>query len=140
MGRSLLVAAPVVTRTVLVGCQGAGSGSSGASPQGGETSTGGASYGGGSTVCGAGDARVVVVKETDSELAPATIRLDGPGTYVFKAENDGESPYALEEKARRLFTGENGQVRVELGSGTYEMYCPVDGHEQMGMEGKVTVG
>jgi len=24
-------------------------------------------------------------------------------------------------------------------SGTYEMYCPVDGHEQLGMKGKVVI-
>jgi uncharacterized cupredoxin-like copper-binding protein len=29
--------------------------------------------------------------------------------------------------------------RLEGQPGTYEMYCPVDGHEQMGMKGKVVV-
>jgi hypothetical protein len=25
-------------------------------------------------------------------------------------------------------------------NGTYEMYCPVDGHKALGMKGKLTVG
>jgi plastocyanin len=39
-----------------------------------------------------------------------------------------------------LNPGQSGVLTVTFQkSGTYEMYCPVDGHEQMGMKGKVVV-
>ena len=42
--------------------------------------------------------------------------------------------------ARLLDAGSNGKIKVDFkNSGTYEMYCPVDGHRAAGMEGKITV-
>ena len=36
--------------------------------------------------------------------------------------------------------GQNGVLRVTFQkAGTYEMYCPIDGHEELGMKGKVVV-
>jgi uncharacterized cupredoxin-like copper-binding protein len=39
-----------------------------------------------------------------------------------------------------LNPGQSGVLTVTFEKpGTYEMYCPVDGHEQMGMKGEVVV-
>jgi uncharacterized cupredoxin-like copper-binding protein len=36
--------------------------------------------------------------------------------------------------------GGSAKLTVDLNKpGTYEMYCPVDGHREMGMEGEITV-
>jgi uncharacterized cupredoxin-like copper-binding protein len=40
--------------------------------------------------------RTIAVSETDFALAPASITLDKPGTYVFHATNDGHVTHALE--------------------------------------------
>ena len=35
--------------------------------------------------------------------------------------------------------GESASVTVDLESGTYEMYCPIGNHRDLGMTGEVTV-
>jgi uncharacterized cupredoxin-like copper-binding protein len=35
--------------------------------------------------------------------------------------------------------GSSSKITVDLKPGTYEFYCPVDGHEQAGMKGTLTV-
>jgi uncharacterized cupredoxin-like copper-binding protein len=35
--------------------------------------------------------------------------------------------------------GATSSVTVDLKAGKYEFYCPVDGHEQAGMKGTLTV-
>lgn len=90
--------------------------------------------------------KTIVVKETEYELSPAEIKLGKPGIYVFKAQNTGSITHALElegkgieEETEDLSAGQSAELRVALKAGTYEIYCPVGGHRQQGMEGKVTV-
>lgn len=89
-------------------------------------------------------------------LEPDDITLDRPGTYAFRVENvTDDTAHALEIKSTqgaKLNYGE-GSVRTEdlapgrsapefkvnLGPGTYEISCPVDGHAQQGMRGTITV-
>ncbi|MFE1415047.1 plastocyanin/azurin family copper-binding protein [Streptomyces sp. NPDC058746] len=70
-----------------------------------------------------------------------------PGAYAFVAKNDGHHEHALEiegpsgeNRTRTLAPGASDTVRVTLKSGTYEIYCPVDGHEDLGMKTEITVG
>ena len=91
-------------------------------------------------------AKTIQVKETEFELKPAEITLDKPGTYVFKAVNSGETVHALEvegqgieEATEEIQPGQSAELKVELKAGTYELYCPVGGHKEEGMEGKLTV-
>ncbi len=35
--------------------------------------------------------------------------------------------------------GSSGTLTVDLKPGTYEFYCPVANHKEMGMEGEITV-
>ena len=140
---------------VLTSC-GGGGGSSGSSGGGGgrsgpassSSSTGGAS---------GGVIKTVAIKESEYKLSPSSVTLSKPGTYAFKAENDGSTQHSLTiegEGVKSEGGGEAGEVELEQDlspgrsgvltvtfqkSGTYEMYCPVDGHEQEGMKGEVVV-
>jgi uncharacterized cupredoxin-like copper-binding protein len=100
--------------------------------------------------------KTVAIKESDFKLSPSRVTLSRPGTYDFKAENQGSTGHSLEIEGtgvkskggevgeakleQTLDPGESGVLTVSFQkSGTYQMYCPVDGHEQMGMKGKVVV-
>jgi plastocyanin len=90
--------------------------------------------------------KTIRVKETEFELKPAEITLEKPGTYLFKAVNSGGTVHALEvegqgieEETEEIQPGQSAELKVKLEAGTYELYCPVDGHKEEGMEGKVIV-
>jgi uncharacterized cupredoxin-like copper-binding protein len=90
--------------------------------------------------------KTIQVKETEFKLQPAEITLDEPGTYVFKVVNSGDTDHALEvegegieEETEEIEPGQSAELKVKLKAGTYELYCPVDGHAEEGMEGKLTV-
>jgi len=90
--------------------------------------------------------KTIQVKETEFKLKPAKITLDRPGTYEFKAVNSGDTVHALEiegegieEETKEIEHGQSAGLKVKLKAGTYELYCPVDGHKEEGMEGKVMV-
>jgi uncharacterized cupredoxin-like copper-binding protein len=93
-------------------------------------------------------AKTIAVSETDFALAPASITLDEPGTYVFHATNDGNVTHALEleghgveAKTGSLAPGEAADLRVRItAGGDYELYCPVGSHRAQGMEAKVVLG
>ena len=87
------------------------------------------------------------VSLVDYALEPKTIRIDKPGTYTFEAMNNGQTEHALEiegngveEETDTISPGDSASLTVELEDGTYEIYCPVDGHKAMGMVGTLTVG
>jgi uncharacterized cupredoxin-like copper-binding protein len=86
------------------------------------------------------------ISETDFRLSPSTVTVNAPGTYTFEATNDGGTDHALEiegngveEETDTIAPGESASVTVDLEAGTYEMYCPIDGHRDQGMEGEITV-
>jgi plastocyanin len=100
--------------------------------------------------------KTVAIKESDFKLSPSRVTLSKPGTYAFKAENNSSVQHSLEIEGKGVKSegGEAGEAKLEQAlnpgqsgvltvsfqkSGTYEMYCPVDGHEQMGMKGKIVV-
>ena len=125
----------------LAGC-GAGGGQGGGGEQAGKASD---TKEGSATAAGP-IVKTIEVKETEYNLNPAKITLNKPGTYVFKAENTGSITHALEiegkgleEETKGLDAGQSAELKVTLKAGKYEIYCPVDGHRQQGMEGTVTV-
>jgi plastocyanin len=90
--------------------------------------------------------KTIQVKETEFKLKPAEITLEKPGTYIFKAVNSGDTVHALEiegqgieEVTEEIQPAQSAELKVKLEAGTYELYCPVDGHKEEGMEGKVIV-
>jgi len=134
---SLLGAVVVVAAAVSGGCGGYGGGSK-SKP----ASTTTSSSAGGTVI------KTVSVHETEYKLNPNTISLAKPGTYVFKGINDGTITHSLaiegngvDMDASGISPGSSGTLKVTLPkAGTYEIYCPIDGHKGLGMKGTVTVG
>jgi len=138
---SLLVGAVVVVvAAVSGGCGGNGGGSNNAAST--AASTGGSASSGGTVI------KTVSVHETEYKLSPNTISLTKPGTYVFKGINDGTVTHSLaveghgvDMDASGISAGSSGTLKVTLPkAGTYEIYCPIDGHKGLGMKGQITVG
>ncbi|MFB7448219.1 MULTISPECIES: plastocyanin/azurin family copper-binding protein [unclassified Streptomyces] len=69
-----------------------------------------------------------------------------PGAYAFVATNTGKHDHALEvegpggeNRSSTVSPGESTTLTVNLKSGKYEIYCPVDGHKDLGMKTEITV-
>jgi plastocyanin len=127
----------MVALSLPIGCAGRGGGEGGNGSGGGEEALPGAKD---SVV------KTIRIEETEFRLEPAEITLDKPGTYVLEAVNSGDTVHALEvegqgieEKTEEIQPGQNAKLGVELAAGTYELYCPVGGHKEEGMEGTLTV-
>jgi uncharacterized cupredoxin-like copper-binding protein len=144
-GMVVLAAVVAALLWLVSGCAGAGGGGGGGA--GGE-GAGGGGGGGEKAPSGAKESvvKTIQVKETEFALKPAEITLDKPGTYVFKAVNSGNTVHALEiegqdieEETEEIQPGQSAELKVKLAAGTYELYCPVGGHKEEGMEGEVIV-
>jgi plastocyanin len=113
-----------------------GGGDTGAATQAATTTTGG----------GGGAGETVDMSLVDFALNPADPTVKA-GQVTFNVTNDGQAPHALEVEGpggevetQTLDAGGAEMLAVDLSEpGTYEMYCPVGNHRQMGMEGQVTV-
>ena len=89
----------------------------------------------------------VNVSLSEYMIDPSAIAVD-PGSYTFHVVNDGSTTHALEVEGPNgevetedLEPGESADLTVDLqGDGEFEMYCPVDGHRERGMEGTITAG
>ena len=91
--------------------------------------------------------KTIRIEESEYTLKPAEISLQKPGLYVFDVVNSGGTTHALEvdgegleEYSERIGPGQSTKLRLDLNkAGTYELTCPVDHHEEKGMEGKIIV-
>ena len=124
--RTFTVVAALMSVFLVAGCGGDDNG-------GEETTTGTAS-------------QTFSISATDYAFTPSTVTVDAPGTYTFDLTNDGATDHAIEiegqgseERSDTVSPGDSASVTIDLQSGTYEMYCPIDGHRAQGMEGEVTV-
>ncbi|KPI03683.1 hypothetical protein OV450_4502, partial [Actinobacteria bacterium OV450] len=70
-----------------------------------------------------------------------------PGPYTFALRNTGHHEHALEiegpggeQRSKTLAPGVSGTLGITLKEGAYELYCPVDGHRDLGMKTQITVG
>jgi uncharacterized cupredoxin-like copper-binding protein len=69
------------------------------------------------------------------------------GTYTFKVTNKGkfahdlvvDGPGVQDKTSAILAPGSTGDLTVTLQKGSYEFYCSVDGHKDMGMDVTVQV-
>ena len=84
---------------------------------------------------------------TDFKFNPSDPAVKS-GKVTFNLKNDGQTTHSLEiedvngedkELEGEVSPGSNGTLAVDLKPGTYEFYCPVDSHRQMGMTGEITV-
>jgi plastocyanin len=88
----------------------------------------------------------VTVRMTEFQLALPQHNL-APGTYTFTAVNAGQTEHALEiagpdvagKRTPIVEPGQSAKLTVTLEPGSYEMYCPVDGHKGEGMDTNLTV-
>jgi uncharacterized cupredoxin-like copper-binding protein len=90
--------------------------------------------------------QTVDISATEFEFDPSTVTVDAPGTVTIHLTNDGTVGHAIEiegngveEETETIGPGESADVTVDLTAGDYEIYCPVDGHRDQGMEGTLTV-
>jgi uncharacterized cupredoxin-like copper-binding protein len=95
-----------------------------------------------------GGSQTVEVRETEFKLDPADPKVD-KGVVVFEVSNDGKATHSLEvegpdgdvELEKALQPGQSGTLEVNLNrAGTFQWYCPIDGHRDSGMRGEITVG
>jgi len=68
------------------------------------------------------------------------------GKYTFEVKNDGKIPHDLvvtgagaHAATSLLSPGKSESLTVELKPGSYDFFCSVPGHKQLGMDQKVTV-
>jgi uncharacterized cupredoxin-like copper-binding protein len=104
-----------------------------------ETTTGGAPASGSAPAA-------VTVSETEFKLDPASVEV-AEGKVTVEVKNEGGTEHALEiegpggeVKTPTLAPGKSVTLDADLKAGTYEMYCPIDGHKGKGMEGELVVG
>ena len=101
-----------------------------------------------STTAGGAGGQTIDVSETDYKLNPSDPTVKA-GQVTIKATNDGQTTHSVEiedvtpgndEKLPNDLTpGQSGELTVNLKPGTYEWYCPIDGHKGLGMKGEITV-
>ena len=95
-----------------------------------------------------GKVRTVSVSETDFAIAPKDLDVKTGTTVTFEVRNHGATDHNLEiegpegevELDEDLSPGDAGTLEATFSRpGTYEWYCPVGNHREMGMEGTITV-
>jgi uncharacterized cupredoxin-like copper-binding protein len=92
--------------------------------------------------------QAIAISETEFKLDPSSVQVDQAGTVTFRVTNDGSVDHALEvdgqgveEETETIKPGQTAELTVALSKeGSYEIYCPIDGHRDSGMEGTLTVG
>jgi uncharacterized cupredoxin-like copper-binding protein len=101
----------------------------------------------GTTVSNVRVAKTFVIHETEYRLRPRKILIPRFGYYAFKGVNDGTVAHALEitgpgvqAKTGNIEPGDSAQFAVLFKrTGTYKLFCPVDGHRAKGMQATVRV-
>jgi uncharacterized cupredoxin-like copper-binding protein len=90
--------------------------------------------------------QTVAVSESEWKVELPSTDLS-PGKYTFDLSNKGkiahdlaiDGPGVSDEKTSVIDPGKTAKLSVELKSGTYDFYCSVPGHKQLGMDVKVKV-
>jgi hypothetical protein len=89
--------------------------------------------------------RDVEVHLTEFEIGMPTILK--PGSHLFKIKNDGKEPHGLTVEGNGTSAtlptaaqpGETVTLPVDLAPGSYNAFCPLDGHGDRGMTVAFTV-
>jgi uncharacterized cupredoxin-like copper-binding protein len=91
--------------------------------------------------------RTLSASKTKLKFSVKTLRAPhGKVTLVMKNPKGGSLPHAIavegkgvDKDGNTVGPGKTSRVTVTLKKGTYEFYCPVDGHKAAGMKGKLIV-
>ena len=90
---------------------------------------------------------VTTLHLAEYRITPATLSLDA-GSYTFTAINDGTISHALELTGNGIdghtpdlafAPGHSEGFTVTLKPGTYQFFCPIDGHRGLGMQATLVV-
>ncbi len=89
----------------------------------------------------------VKLSETEFKITPADVPVEKTGKVTFEVANDGKFDHALEVEGPNgdvetdtIPAGQSATLEVDLSkAGTYEMYCPIGNHREMGMDGQISV-
>jgi uncharacterized cupredoxin-like copper-binding protein len=110
----------------------------------------GGSSGSEGSAAGGAVIQTIRISEKEYSLNPSTVTLPKPGTYEFDVTNDGSITHAFnveesgggdEAEAGDIDPGSHKTVKFTFSAGgSYEMYCPIDGHKAQGMAGRIMVG
>jgi uncharacterized cupredoxin-like copper-binding protein len=92
--------------------------------------------------------KTVRVSEKEYSLTPSTLTVSTPGTYAIHVTNKGTITHAfeiegngVEQETSDIQAGSSATLNVTFTkNGSYEIYCPIDGHKDEGMKGTLTVG
>jgi plastocyanin len=133
----------VVVALALAGCGGnnnasSGSGSSSSGGSSGSSTSTSSSSGGGSTLALAADPNGGLSFDKKALTAKA-------GSVTIDFTNDSSTPHAVAveghgiDKDGKTITKGKEALTVPLKKGIYTFYCPVPGHRQAGMVGKIIV-
>jgi uncharacterized cupredoxin-like copper-binding protein len=99
------------------------------------------------TTGGGGGGETVDMSATDFKFDPSDPTVKS-GEVTFVLKNDGQTTHSMEiedvngqdvELEGEVAAGDSGTLKANLSPGTYEFYCPVDGHKEQGMTGEITV-
>ena len=139
MVRRALALLAIVIPLTFAACGGDDDETTTAAATGGETSTEA------STTTASGSGGTVKIGETEFKLDPSDPTTKA-GQVTFDVSNDGSTVHNLEvegngveEETEDLQPGQSGKLTVDLKPGTYEIYCAIDDHKELGMEGTLTV-
>jgi len=97
---------------------------------------------------GAASGKTIDVTLKDFSIAVASTGSLAPGTYTFRVTNNGPSSHNLtingpgvSGKATPTFAAGGSQdLTVTLQNGSYDLFCSVPSHKQLGMDTHLTVG
>ena len=102
-------------------------------------------YGGGETTSDGGGGETIAIAESEYKLDPAEVTAKA-GQITFELSNEGNEPHNLEvegngveEVSETIDGGAKTSFAVDLEPGTYEIYCAIGAHKELGMEGELTV-
>jgi plastocyanin len=136
----------------VAGCGGSdnsSSGSSGASGSSGSSSSSSSSSAktsSSSSSSSGGGSALKLSADPSGKLAFNTKTLSAKaGKVTIDFTNQSSVPHAVDIEGNgvdadtKVITGGKASVTAKLKPGTYEFFCPVDGHRMAGMEGKLTV-
>jgi uncharacterized cupredoxin-like copper-binding protein len=137
VGACVLLFGGMITAVVIYGQE-----SGGEAEAAGAAETAGAS---GSTGTSGPSKQTVDVAESEWKIAlPKT--AFATGAYTFDVKNDGKVVHDLTVKGPggtkatpHIAPGKSGSVTVDLKAGTYDFFCSIPGHKQLGMDETVKV-
>lgn len=133
----------LLVAVLAVGAAACGSGSSGGSSA---SSTTPASTSAAASPSSQASGSTVDVTLKDYSITVAGGSKLAPGTYTFHVTNEGPSAHNLtvngpgvSDQATPTFQAGTQNLTVKLAKGSYELFCSVPGHKQLGMDTHITV-